>query len=83
MAVAFGMGVVCLQQANQPAKAIDEFRQTGRVVVLFKEDGEGELLPNATDIFHLVNFLAAVQLRAALRAGELMQINLPLLQDQS
>jgi hypothetical protein len=78
-AVAFGMGVICLQQTNQGSSLLDELRESGRVVVLFEEKEKGECTPNTADIFGLVNFLSAIRLRAALRESHGIQINVDLL----
>jgi hypothetical protein len=81
-AYTFGMGVVCLQQAHQQDKRLDDLRDSGRVVVLFQEGENGECDPNPSDIFRLVNFLAAIRVRAARRERESIQINIDLLRNK-
>jgi hypothetical protein len=52
------------------------------VAVLFQEGQNGECDPNPSDILRLVNFLAAIRVRAARRERETIQINIDLLRNE-
>jgi hypothetical protein len=69
-----GMGVVCVRLANQSARKLARMRNAGSVVVLFDQVGN-RYVPRVKDIYRLVNFLAAVRLRARFHQG-LVNINL-------
>jgi hypothetical protein len=69
-----GMGVVCVRLANQSARKLARMRNAGSVVVLFDQVGD-RYVPRVKDIYRLVNFLAAVRLRARFHQG-LVNINL-------
>jgi len=65
----FGMGVVSLLQEEQRGSAkLQQLRRDNRVVVLFEEKGN-DCEPQPKDIYRLVNFLAILRRRAALREG--------------
>lgn len=68
----FGMGVVSILQENQQKylEELNALREAERVVVLF-EERNGVAEPQPKDIYRLVNFLAVLRLRAALREGRL------------
>jgi len=63
----FGMGIVSVLQKNQSNGTLEDLRVANRVVVLFHEHDEG-YEPQVEDIYRLVNFLAALRMRAAERA---------------
>jgi hypothetical protein len=72
------MGVVSLLQENQRSSTkLAELRRTGRVSVLFEEDGD-DSIPQQEDIYRLVNFLAVLRFRAVVRDGRI-GINMNLL----
>jgi hypothetical protein len=75
--VIFGMGVVSVLQQDQGSAKLKDLRAAGRIVVLFQEQGES-YIPQTTDIYRLVNFLATLRWRAAAREGQ-VQINMDLL----
>ena len=63
------MGVVSLLQQNQRGNTkLKDLRKAERVAVIFEEDGK-ECIPQAEDIYRLVNFLAILRFRAARRDG--------------
>jgi hypothetical protein len=63
-----GMGVVCVRLARQSRERIARMRNASRVVVLLDQEGD-RYVPRAGDIYRLVNFLAAVRMRARVHHG--------------
>ena len=72
-----GLGVVCVRLATQSKRSLARMRNADKVVVLFDQEGE-TYKPRVKDIYRLVNFLAAVRLRARLHEGK-VAINLGVL----
>lgn len=72
----FGMGVVSLLQESQRTSAkLKKLREDGRVVVLFEEKGN-DCEPQPKDIYRLVNFLAVLRRRDALRGAQFINMRL-------
>jgi len=71
----FGLGVISLLQEDQRGNSqLQELRRQERVAVIYEEDGD-RFVEQGEDIYHLVNFLDLLRLRASMRQG-LLGINL-------
>jgi hypothetical protein len=73
------LGVVCVRKHDQPQGGrLAALRMEGRVVVLFEERAPNDFQAQSLDVYKLLNFLAALRLRASLREGR-VNINTDLL----
>jgi hypothetical protein len=64
------LGVVCILAKGQAlGNDISQLRTSGQIAVLFEENEKFEPMPQTRDIYVLINFLAALRLRAYLAEG--------------
>ena len=71
----FSFGVISLLQEDQRGNSkLQELRQQKRVAVIYEQDRD-KFVPQEWDIYHLINFLTILRLRASRRDGS-MHMNL-------